>query len=605
MIVANNATPKMRRTILLLGLMLVTTLVYAESYVDFDETDLEAPQNSYDIVTFDVQNLGKNDTLELSVKEKASFLYVAFSQSYFTENKDDNILIVGTGDELGDYAITLEYIYKNYEEILVDNVTQLDLVVTRDTINLELKVYTPMKTCFSSGIEEGGILKIGEINAELIKADLNEILLTISEDAYAINVGECEEINYPANKVEICAKDSFPAFNMAKIEVIAKDCPAMVNLLSEAEEKKENPSNPSTGKIIIEKLTKTYERGKNFVFRTLDNNSDDPIGNVYVVFGSREGYLGSVTTSNAPAALGEIKIPESFNESTFYITIEGGLPSGYNKTFTILTLKPWAEYIAEKTLTLSNLKGDKHKITGIVTNENGKAVYTAKIIIEQGDERYEEKPDTETGHFEFITNKSGEVALKAVRTDTDTAEFDSEWIRLLLEVDSDGDGVLDDEDKCPDEKGAKENEGCPKLKVEIEVSLGEEKEYLIGKEYTGRLVIDNKTLTGYTGNITIANENTRVEEGTFTVVPKVIGKHVLVFETNRYKTAKETIRVNDGASGGTLPFQLLGIIIISLGIIILAFKIFNKKGISIGKGESKRWKTTLRGVRAPGLQKVD
>jgi len=572
--VANNAIfEKMRTQYLLVGLLILMVSVSGTTYVDLDKDYLEAPQNSFTFTNFDVKNLGDHDTLEISVEDSDS-LYVAFSQNYFTENQDDNTLLIGVGSELGNHTVELEYTYRDYEEVTLGNKTEINLTDTEtDTIELTVSVYIPMAMCFSKGVDTGSILRIGSIDILLMEVEADQITVNISE---IINIGrgECKEIKHPTNKLELCATDTFPAFHMAKLTVMAQSCPE-ISILTEKQ--KEEKKKPKSGKIVIKKLTKTYERGKNFIFRTLDNNTGEPIGNIYVTFGSREGYLDSVTTSDIPAAMGEIKIPQDFNESTFYITIEGGLPEGYNKSFEILTLKPWSEYKAEKKLILSNLDVTKGKITGKVTNENGKVVSSVKVIIEVGDKRYERAPETETGKFEFETNKSGEFSLRAVRTDMDTSEFDSKWETLSIELDSDGDGVLDDVDACPDEKGPEENEGCPKLEVEIEVSKGEDEEFLPNKAYQGQIIF-NDTVLDYTGKIKIDGDDVTVTEGEFDFIPKKGGKHSITFETSKYAKAKKTITVKMESNSAGFPFKMVGGAIIVVVIIILIINLIRGRG---------------------------
>jgi|GEM_PF-4536335 len=545
----------------ILGILIFGIVQIVSADVFLYNTTVKVPVNSYGIVEFDVNNLATNETQIVLLQDIPDHVYVGLSQNFFTTNKLGNKIFIFS-DKVGNYSLNLTCVKTKEHAVQVGNVTIINETHEVELKNLFVRVYTPLQQCFSGGVKEGDIIDVGGKEV---------VVVSVFSDKVTFNISGLTNIEYhkcgDVDNSKLCVEDVFPDFDLVKVSIKAIECPDIDIKKTEEQKQKKNR------KVIIKPLTETYERGKDFVFRTLDNETNEPIGKVFVQFGSREGYIGSVVTEEAPSAIGRITIPEDFNSSTLYITISGGLPEGYNSSFTILNLVPWDEYKKKNTLTLVDVKVEGNEISGKVTNLNGRVIENSKVIIEFEESR-EEIEINEDGKFSTTINKSGKYMIKAIRTDKETSLFDSEWKELNIKLDKDGDGVIDEEDRCPEVKGVEANEGCPKEEVVIVIENPEGK-FVVGEKYSGRIMHGNETLD-FDGEIIIKGSKVKVKNGEFSFKPEKEGSYEIKFEGNE-KYESESLRVEVVGKTNIFNLRNIGTIILIIGCIIVVYSIVGPK----------------------------
>lgn len=419
----------------------------------------------------------------------------------------------------------------------------------------------------------------------------NSVYLSRNNNTTKIPGGESEVIN----DIRITAVETTP-YNFAEIRADTKKNPKDVSFSLEYNKTRSKDKQQCKLFLSTQGGT-TIERGRVFSFQTVEDGSNEPVGNVYVRLESviTGNLIGKTTTD--PFGYGSIQIPETLykNHSDTQQVIariqkKNSECQPSRRTLTLNT--PYGEYIqntAKYQLALSvDNKTTYGNITGVVQTKTGGKVDKGIIRVTRPD-------GTATDFifhgrtFSYNPSMGGTYVLKATKNNY----VSSSTVSVTYIADKDGDGVSNSKDKCPETKGVAANSGCPKKNVSLTVVNAEKNTYAGGTLYknTGyslKIVNKNGSTVDFDGKINVTSLGTTIDfqNGVTRQIVKFnsTGSYEVLLNQSEYETVEKTLTVENKPILGGTNIKYIGAGLLTL--LLIAVLLYQRgNGSSLGTGK--------------------
>lgn len=258
----------------------------------------------------------------------------------------------------------------------------------------------------------------------------------------------------------------------------------------------------------------------------------------------------------------------------------------------------WDQYKREYTLSVGEMKKEyteEKEITNEVKNKAGESV--GSVTVEVNKPSGSESINTDVnGEFSFEVDSEGDWVLNPT-----LSGYFSEEKSISVLADSDGDGVPDEEDDCPN-TSANTSSGCNPKDVNINV-LKDGKDYnedlVVGQKYAIELTNSDGERLNVSDNIENENIKIGIQDGYGEFKVDKEGSYTITgFSDNpRYKEYDETLRAEVSSIEIIIGYWwVLPLLLIGGGVLILIIK---KRRENMSPKVSKK-KTKMKSSRQTG-----
>lgn len=595
---SNKSGETMKKNILL-TLLLLTASCYAlelvENQNEVNITQTGHQQIKYDVI-FDSQDI--NATLEpITIPSQwTNTMTISYSKTFFTASGELEVNII-TQDAKTDSA-PLEV---NMDVVSQDGNNTVANVQTNTAVTVN--VYRAMEECFSQAIVEKSQLLIGGKEYFVEEIDFDSTTFKTGNDYQKVLEGEEITIPFSNKDVKLQIMEVFPAFDATRIKVIASECPEVQviedkdgdGVLDKDDECPDTPGNqsngcpkPKTKMLIIERLEgESMKRGQRFYFKITENETNTPVGDVGVIFTNMDtgDVIGTSTTNNY--GVGSVMVEENIESNRVLASVQKTGYEGSSKVYNFPIT--YGEYLKEKTLVIKGLPEEamvETQLNATIQNKNKNLIDQTEISIYRDDEKLKTL-QVEENNFNYTPSVYGTYRFQPEKTGYET---ESTVVNILK--DTDGDGIPDEKDKCPDVKGSENNSGCPDQEPKFQI-LGEDgpinsHELIPDNEYTVRLLDETGEVINYDGPIKINGITNQMEAGQVKFTPEATGYYEFtVNKTSLFQETSETFKTKEEQGMDWTPLLLiLGILIIT-GIALFYFRNRGSDGNGFSDGKFK------------------
>lgn len=548
--------------IVILSMIFLVSSVSAFSIPEGD-VSLNTTPNSFTSTSYTIDNIKANETVRVSASNIPSDFGIGFSKTYFDHSntgKQASVFVMAGDVDVGNYWLN----------VVFDNETNQ---VKR---NVSVAVGTGLNEIWTGYLKKGEVLKLDDYtNFVVDEVGSTDIHFNVTDfgEAYA-SKGNSTTLSSGQTKLKVEVLNIIKSLNTVQLK-----------LSSNHDYNPYKGGKEAKGCLLDVRTIVTMRRGNMFYGETINVKTGEVVSltTVTLLDGGAKGedqLVGRTQSDNT--GFFSIRIPEDAkgpmvmrlnNKKCQDNNLQKAFETPYNT---------YKEQQKKYSLVLKNVNEKVilgKKISGQVFNKKDKKT-KAKIEITDPEGTKSTVETDKNGKFSFKGQKVGTYEVFAKRLNYDSS--DKHEINVLR--DSDADGIDDVKDKCPDKKGIKELDGCPRLNTYMKFYMdgktvesvppgSENVEVRLFSEENGELISSNPT-----GKVSFqGQERTLKFDNGIADVPKLpeglkgrMTANVTSF--GKYSGSSANIQIKGGFMGmfsNLFNWNIIWILIIIVAIVLL------------------------------------